>query len=144
LTIHELTAEYPNLTTFFEAEVVGRRVGFRTDKWDAHLDADTRHWEKFDYFQDHCQHYLYSSEQYPEYDIMEHETVFMRWKEHFLVPDHHVESVHGASYAGFYYIAYDKSRSTIEGYYYHRESKDFQKLELDHIPTKASPSFEFR
>ena len=28
----------------------------------------------------------------------------MRWKEQFLVPDHRVRSINGASYAGFYYI----------------------------------------
>lgn len=28
----------------------------------------------------------------------------MRWKERFLVPDHRVKSINGASYAGFYYI----------------------------------------
>lgn len=68
----------------------------------------------------------------------------MRWKEHFLVPDHHVESVHGASYAGFYYIAYNKTDNTIEGYYYHRESRDYQKLFLKHVPQRAFASFEFR
>jgi hypothetical protein len=30
--------------------------------------------------------------------------IFMRWKEQFLVPDHRVRSINGASYAGFYYI----------------------------------------
>lgn len=28
----------------------------------------------------------------------------MRWKEQFLVPDHHVSHINGASFAGFYYI----------------------------------------
>ena len=28
----------------------------------------------------------------------------MRWKERFLVPDHHVSHITGASFAGFYYI----------------------------------------
>lgn len=144
LTIHDLTAEYPNLTTFFEAEVIGPRAGFLTAKWDASPDADSRHWERFDYFQQYCQPFLHSPSTCPFYDLREHDVVFMRWKEHFLVPDHHVESVHGASYAGFYYIAYDMRKMAVEGYYYHRESKDFQKLVLEYVPSKVSACFEFR
>jgi hypothetical protein len=143
LTIHNLTAEYPNLTTFFEAELIGPKTGFLTGKWDATLEADQRHWEKFSYFATHCQPYLYSPGSEP-YRHEEHDVVFMRWKEHFLVPDHHVESVSGASYAGFYYVAYDKKTRKCEGYYYHRESKDYQKLELEFVQSKSSPSFEFR
>lgn len=30
--------------------------------------------------------------------------VFMRWKENFLVPDHKIKDITGASFAGFYYI----------------------------------------
>lgn len=33
LTIHNLTSEYPNLTTFFEADIIGPKYGFITDKW---------------------------------------------------------------------------------------------------------------
>ena len=49
--------------------------------------------------------------------------VFMRWKEHFLVPDHTIKDINGASFAGFYYICFQKSAATIEGYYYHRSSE---------------------
>lgn len=49
--------------------------------------------------------------------------VFMRWKEHFLVPDHTIRDISGASFAGFYYICFQKSTSSIEGYYYHRSSE---------------------
>ncbi len=45
----------------------------------------------------------------------------MRWKEHFLVPDHKIKSISGASFAGFYYIAYSKSTGSIKGYYYVRD-----------------------
>jgi len=47
----------------------------------------------------------------------------MRWKEHFLVPDHTIKDINGASFAGFYYICFQKSAATIEGYYYHRSSE---------------------
>lgn len=49
--------------------------------------------------------------------------VYMRWKEHFLVPDHTIRDLNGASFAGFYYICFQKSAATIEGYYYHRNSE---------------------
>jgi glucose-induced degradation protein 4 len=44
-------------------------------------------------------------------------------QEHFLVPDHTVKNVPGASYDGFYYICYSRSSNTIEGYYYHQSSE---------------------
>ncbi|CAA9996257.1 unnamed protein product [Nesidiocoris tenuis] len=59
-----------------------------------------------------------------DYDeIKSTDFVFMRWKEHFLVPDHTIRDISGASFAGFYYICFQKSRATIEGYYYHRSSE---------------------
>lgn len=78
------------------------------------------------------------------YDFMKEPVIFMRWKEYFLVPDHHVENVSGASYAGFYYIAYDKRERRLEGYYFHHDSKDYQRLELNYQERKTFPSFEFR
>lgn len=33
LTIHNLTESYPNLTTFFEAEIIGPKYSFITGKW---------------------------------------------------------------------------------------------------------------
>ncbi len=160
LTIRQLTAEYPNLTTFFEGEIVGGpALTFLTNKWDADYEADRRHWDLFPYFTRHCQPYLERNyadalaqgsddgeEGDPEtvFHPWSHNVIFMRWKEHFLVPDHRIESVHGASYAGFYYIAYDVPSKTVSGFYYHRESRDYQRLELHHKPTKVFPSFEFR
>lgn len=55
--------------------------------------------------------------------LKDSEHVFMRWKEHFLVPDHTVKDINGASFAGFYYICFQKSAATIDGYYYHRTSE---------------------
>jgi hypothetical protein len=68
----------------------------------------------------------------------------MRWKEQFLVPDHKIRSLQGASFAGFYYICFDATTQTIEGYYYHQNSEWFQHLLLKHVPEKSSASFEFR
>jgi len=59
-----------------------------------------------------------------DYDKLKNaDHVFMRWKEHFLVPDHTIRDISGASFAGFYYICFQKSTSSIEGYYYHRSSE---------------------
>lgn len=59
-----------------------------------------------------------------DYNVLkDSEHVFMRWKEHFLVPDHTVKDINGASFAGFYYICFQKSTATIDGYYYHRTSE---------------------
>ena len=44
-------------------------------------------------------------------------------QEHFLVPDHTITDITGASFAGFYYVCLQKSAATIEGYYYHRSSE---------------------
>ncbi|MPC31422.1 Glucose-induced degradation protein 4 [Portunus trituberculatus] len=51
-----------------------------------------------------------------DYSVLkDSEHVFMRWKEHFLVPDHTVKDINGASFAGFYYICFQKSAATIDG-----------------------------
>ena len=39
------------------------------------------------------------------------------------MPDHTITDIPGASFAGFYYICFQKSTATIEGYYYHRNSE---------------------
>lgn len=143
LTIHNLTSSYPNLTTFFEAEIIGAKYSFITGKWGANLDADHKHWEQFPYFKENCLSYLYSPSS-SVYSNDTHNVVFMRWKERFLVPDHRIEQLSGASYAGFYYVAYDRSSKVIEGYYYHQATNEFQRLFLQHVPSKVSASFEFR
>ncbi|KAJ3029481.1 UNVERIFIED_CONTAM: GID complex subunit 4, VID24 [Siphonaria sp. JEL0065] len=47
--------------------------------------------------------------------------------------DHKIKSISGASFAGFYYIAFQKSTETITGFYYHQNSEMFQKLSLKHV-----------
>ena len=47
----------------------------------------------------------------------------MRWKEYFLVPDHRITNISGASYDGFYYICFEKYVGKITGYYFHRTSE---------------------
>ena len=51
-------------------------------------------------------------------------TVYVLYiQELFLVPDHRITDISGASFAGFYYICFQQSKATIEGYYYHKLSE---------------------
>lgn len=65
----------------------------------------------------------FNSDEFDYEELKSADHVFMRWKEHFLVPDHTIRDISGASFAGFYYICFQKSTSSIEGYYYHRSSE---------------------
>lgn len=49
----------------------------------------------------------------------------MRWKEYFLVPDHRVRTINGASFEGFYYICFNQISGDIEGIYFHAKSEKY-------------------
>jgi len=87
----------------------------------------------------------------------------MRWKEYFLVPDHKVKAISGASFEGFYYICFNQITGAVSGIYYHSKSEKYvylrkhldgmamlmviryQQLELEHVPDKGCmPSIDFR
>ncbi|KAJ3205846.1 hypothetical protein HDU82_004929 [Entophlyctis luteolus] len=132
LNIKGLTEDWPELCTFFEAEVIGNnRYSFLTRKWDADEKVDKQHWTKFPNFAS-VQPFLANNDGV-HYDFMNNDVIFMRWKEHFLVPDHKIKSITGASFAGFYYIAFQKSTESITGYYFHQNSEMFQRLSLKHV-----------
>ncbi|KAG0054299.1 GID complex subunit 4, VID24 [Gryganskiella cystojenkinii] len=253
LHIQGLTEEYPELTTYFEAEMIGPKHSFLTRKWDADECIDEEHWTLFEPFEriansvfaghtegeediseedreaeddeesdedeyydtegndegdrgsetdaevcelddtgyhqsmfsrvveadedfqcphhppelslpsylqnrrrrhyqsHHEQHHLHQRKRRrhlnydPAYsDFRSEDVVFMRWKEHFLVPDHKVQGISGASFAGFYYICYNKPTGQISGYYFHQASEKFQQLSLNHVEERSFASFEFR
>ncbi|KAG0365008.1 vacuolar import and degradation protein-domain-containing protein [Gamsiella multidivaricata] len=143
LHINGLTEEYPELTTFFDAEIIGDAHPFVTKKWEADAKTDKEHWMMFKPF--HPMSDSFTQEKF-KYDFQNQDVIFMRWKEHFLVPDHHVEGITGASFAGFYYICYNKVTGEIDGYYFHRSSEKFQNLMLTHIQDQpiSFGSYEFR
>ncbi|KAJ3110681.1 hypothetical protein HDU96_006361 [Phlyctochytrium bullatum] len=143
LTIKGLTEDWPELCTFFEAEIVGPHYSFLTKKWGADKRTDREHWSQFAAFERYAATYC---DDHCPYDYEEADVIFMRWKEHFLVPDHRIKSISGASFAGFYYIAYQKSTDTITGFYFHEQSERFQHLQLQHAPDhkQGSGSFQFR
>ncbi|KAI9229806.1 MAG: vacuolar import/degradation protein Vid24 [Piptocephalis tieghemiana] len=141
LCIDGLTDDYPQLKTFFEAEIIGPRHSFLTRKWEANEAMDREHWNLFHAF--HGLDRSFNDDSF-QYDPLSEDYVFMRWKEHFLVPNHRVQNVNGASYAGFYYICFHRSSSSICGFYYHISSEKHQKLLLNHVPTRSFSSFSQR
>ncbi|KAJ9115793.1 hypothetical protein QFC24_006901 [Naganishia onofrii] len=119
LSISHLTETHPRLTTFFSGEIIGSTYGFLTGpafySAQATESDDMRHWSRFEHFQkvkgelkrpgltmrDEASTLLgHEMEQ-------EKPFCFMRWKERFLVPDHKVRDISGASFAGFYYLQLD-------------------------------------
>ncbi|NXU91971.1 GID4 protein, partial [Xiphorhynchus elegans] len=142
LKIKGLTEEYPTLTTFFEGEIISKKHPFLTRKWDADEDVDRKHWGKFQAFYQYAK--TFNSDDFDYEDLKNGDYVFMRWKEQFLVPDHTIKDISGASFAGFYYICFQKSAASIEGYYYHRSSEWYQSLNLTHVPEHSAPIYEFR
>jgi len=142
LKIKGLTDEYPTLTTFFDGEIINKNNPFLTRKWDADEEVDKKHWSKFAAFHHFAK--TFNSDTFDCETLKRSDYIFMRWKEHFLVPDHTIKDISGASFAGFYYICFTKSDATIEGYYYHRSSEMFQSLNLKHIPDKSVQVYEFR
>ncbi|XP_066221127.1 LOW QUALITY PROTEIN: glucose-induced degradation protein 4 homolog [Saccopteryx leptura] len=142
LKIKGLTEEYPTLTTFFEGEIISKKHPFLTRKWDADEDVDRKHWGKFLAFYQYAK--SFNSDDFDYEELTNGDYVFMRWKEQFLVPDHTIKDISGASFAGFYYICFQKSAASIEGYYYHRSSEWYQSLNLTHVPEHSAPIYEFR
>ncbi|GAA6001124.1 hypothetical protein JCM10207_007423 [Rhodosporidiobolus poonsookiae] len=109
LEIKGLTPELDSLVTFFEGEIVGEPglPGFRTGKYGATEVDDMKHWRRFPAFtRNRLEHQLVK----PDLNLhvaRNKPFLFMRWKEQFVVPNHRIEAIHGASYAGFYYVALD-------------------------------------
>jgi glucose-induced degradation protein 4 len=104
LRIRGLTDDWPELTTYFDAEIIGSRYGFLTQNWGASRHEDIVHWSRFPAFK-HIQHEAKSP--HMTIDDRDRGVIFMRWKERFLVPDHRVQDINGASFAGFYYVCVD-------------------------------------
>lgn len=131
LAIHGLTKEHPLLQTFFTGEIVGgptQKYSFKTmdPSWGANDKVDLQHWLRFPpwrHLSSHAKRDM--SFDYP----LNHEPwwtqdhVFMRWKEHFLVPDHRQSNIAGASFEGFYYICMNMAEGKISGVYFHSKSE---------------------
>ncbi|ROV95197.1 hypothetical protein VMCG_08586 [Cytospora schulzeri] len=124
LRIQGLTDDHPTLTTYFEGEVIGAKYGFMTkhDSWGANDKTDLSHWSKFPAFRPYSKQARKGSPVIIK-DIAQSEHIFMRWKEHFLVPDHRVRTISGASFEGFYYICFNQVQGEVNGIYFHSKSE---------------------
>lgn len=136
LHIVGLTEECVELTTYFEAEIIGPRYHYITAKWDSDSTIDTQHWRKFPALNT-------TDITKPQDTMIVDDYMFMRWKEYFLVPDHKMV-VSGASFSGFYYMSYDVQEREFSGFYYSQHSAMYQRLNLSHVTDRSFASYEFR
>lgn len=140
LLINGLTPEHPTLQTFFTGQIVGgpkQRYSFKTTDpaWGANDKVDLQHWLRFPPWRQLSAHAKRDMRfEFPlngePWWTQDH--VFMRWKEHFLVPDHRQSNITGASFEGFYYICLNMAEGKISGVYFHSKSERYQQLELTH------------
>ncbi|KAI3331606.1 hypothetical protein HD806DRAFT_165232 [Xylariaceae sp. AK1471] len=146
LRIQGLTEDNPTLTTYFEGEIIGSRYDFLTkhEGWGATEKIDLNHWGKFSAFRQYSKQ-VRKGVPVAIPNLAQRENIFMRWKEHFLVPDHRVTSINGASFEGFYYICFNQKEGSVSGIYFHSKSEKFQQLELKHVEDRGCFSaMEFR
>ncbi|KAI9786048.1 MAG: hypothetical protein M1816_008139 [Peltula sp. TS41687] len=145
LRIQGLTDHYPTLTTYFEGEIVGDKYTFQTKhpEWGSNDRVDKHHWERFTAYRPFLKQVKKCDYAIKNYSQREH--VFMRWKEYFLIPDHKVRTINGASFEGFYYICFNQVSGTVSGIYFHAKSEKHQQLELKHVPDRGCyGAMEFR
>ncbi|EXJ77372.1 hypothetical protein A1O3_09598 [Capronia epimyces CBS 606.96] len=158
LQICGLTPDHPTLTTFFTGEIIGgpnQKYSFRTKDpaWGASDKTDLTHWARFPAWRPlslHAKRNINFVYPLNHEDWWQQEVIFMRWKEHFLVPDYKLKSIQGASFEGFYYICFNQAEGRVSGIYFHSKSEKYQQLELQHEGQQGvwgkgvCPSVEFR
>ncbi|KAG8626087.1 hypothetical protein KVT40_006488 [Elsinoe batatas] len=145
LRIQGLTDDHPTLTTYFEGEIIGNKHTFKTahPEWGSSEKVDMQHWNRFPAWRPLAKQAKSPTFTFKNYAQREH--LFMRWKEYFLVPDHKVKTITGASFEGFYYICFNQCSGSVSGIYFHAKSEKFQQLELEHINDRGcSAAMEFR
>lgn len=120
-----LTEDHPTLTTFFEGEIIGTKHTFKTrnEAWGATEKTDMHHWARFPAWRPLAKQAKRPDFTYRNFAQREH--IFMRWKEYFLVPDHRVRTISGASFEGFYYICFNQVEGTVTGIYFHAKSEKY-------------------
>lgn len=132
LTIKGLTETNPEITTFFEAEVIGERYNFVKRKSPGSLNLsdsiDLENWSRFPHFKESLLPKVRSclvrgEELYVHREPLSQRYLYMRWKEAFLVPDA-TEKLENASYDGLYYICLDQQTGKISGCYYHKSTEN--------------------
>ncbi|KAL5483627.1 hypothetical protein ACEPAI_8859 [Sanghuangporus weigelae] len=102
LSIHGLTGSHPDVTTYFDAQIIGTRFGFDTKDWVTSRQDDTVHWSRFRGFHEVKKDLIEPDLLLP--DNTSRPDLFMRWKERYVVPEDGPQDLNGASFTGFYYI----------------------------------------
>ena len=140
------------MTTYFEGEIIGPKYTFQTrhPSWGATDKTDMQHWARFPAWRP-----LAKQAKKPDFhykNSAQRENIFMRWKESFLVPDHRVREILGASFEGFYYICFNQVTGNVSGIYFHARSEKYAFLfffldsmiiiavNSDSKPSSSSPS----
>lgn len=145
--------------------MIGTKHSFitRNEEWGANEKTDIHHWSRFPAWRPLAKQAKKTD--FTLRNFAQHEHVFMRWKEYFLVPDHRVRTISGASFEGFYYICFNQIQGSVSGVYFHAKSERyvsffgpghgrftsysryirFQQLELKHVEDRGcAPVVEFR
>ncbi|KAI9698922.1 MAG: hypothetical protein M1836_003111 [Candelina mexicana] len=138
LRIQGLTEDHPTLITYFEGEIIGTKYTFQTKhaEWGSNEKVDFQHWARFPAWRP-----LAKQAKKPDFSYKNYagrENIFMRWKEYFLVPDHRVRAISGASFEGFYYICFNQVAGTVSGIYFHAKSEKFVDSTSPSIVNKAN------
>lgn len=141
-SIEDLSPSYPTLTTFFEGELIQNVDGLRTRRWGATEAIDAKHWSRFPAFEP----YEEAFQKGLSVDLRGARAVFIRIKEHFLVPDHKQRLVNGGiSFAGFYYAVFDRKSQELNGIYFHTTTSSYQSFTLKpDWSDRGSASYSFR
>lgn len=118
-----LTEDHPTLVTYFEGEIIGHKYTFQTkhESWGATDKTDMQHWHRFPAWRPLAKQAKKPDFHYKNWE--QRENIFMRWKEYFLVPNHTVREIPGASFEGFYYICFNQVAGTVSGIYFHARSE---------------------
>jgi hypothetical protein len=124
LKIQGLTDDHPTLTTYFEGEIIGSKYAFQTrhPEWGSTDKVDSQHWGRFKAYQTLLKQ-TKTGRSFSTKNFAQSDHIFMRWKEYFLVPDHRVRTISGASFEGFYYICFNLVTGSISGIYFHAKSE---------------------
>lgn len=145
LKIHGLTDLNPEITTFFNGEMIGPHHSFKTKniKWESNWNNDIQHWARFDSWRKLNMNLNQPDNSIYHSNPLNNQFLYFRWKELFLLNDPHIKDIKGASFAGFYYICFNQLDGTLQGMYYHKYSDKFQKLSLNPIDTTSYSVFEY-
>lgn len=105
--------------------MIGTKHSFLTKhaEWGATEKTDMQHWARFPAWRPLAKQA--KRQDFNFKNFAQRENIFMRWKEYFLVPDHRVRTITGASFEGFYYICLNQVAGSISGIYFHAKSEKY-------------------